>query len=107
MFEQNGGPYPMNSEKEDLDNGRQQWELKMLEIKNSVAFIFLSKQEEADRTRLKYLTDRNAKKKGENKYDLHVASSVQFSAAAEGTLQVDTNFSERVLFKHRRCYPQK
>lgn len=43
----------MNSEKEDLDNGRQQWELKMLEIKNSVAFIFLSKQEEADRTRLK------------------------------------------------------
>ena len=53
MFEQNGGPYPMNSEKEDLDNGRQQWELKMLEIKNSVAFIFLSKQEEADRNRLK------------------------------------------------------
>lgn len=53
MFEQNDGPYPMNSEKEDLDNGRQQWELKMLEIKNSVAFIFLSKQEEADRTRLK------------------------------------------------------
>ena len=53
MFEQNGGPYPMNSEKEDFDNGRQQWELKMLEIKKSVAFIFLSKQEEADRTRLK------------------------------------------------------
>lgn len=53
MFEQNGAPHPMNSEKEDLDKGRQQWEHKMLGIKNSVAFIFLSKQEEADRTRLK------------------------------------------------------
>ena len=53
MFEQNGAPHPMNSEKEDLGKGRQQWEHEMLEIKNSVAFIFLSKQEEADRTRLK------------------------------------------------------
>ena len=33
-----------------------------------------------------------AKKKGETKQDLHVESSVQFSAAAEGTLQVDAKY---------------
>ena len=32
------------------------------------------------------------KKKGETKYDLHVVSSVQFSTAAEGTLQVDAKY---------------
>ena len=31
-------------------------------------------------------------KKGESKHDLHIASSVQFSTAAEGTLQVDTKY---------------